>query len=114
MLRGCGRVIVSGPKKTVLADHNLFGVFRKSHLCGDESQNYQKGKIAMMRRFVILVAVVALAINVAYPQSPGADSARQVKAGEVVTIGSSLFVRVTKSTKSFAGVKVKGAALVVD
>ena len=68
----------------------------------------------MMRRFLILVAVLVLAINAAYPQSPGADSTRQVKAGEVVTIGSTLFVRVTKSTKSFAGVKVKGAAVVVD
>ncbi len=67
-----------------------------------------------MRKSLLLMATFALAINVAYPQSRGADSARQVKAGEVVTIGSSLFVRVTKSTKSFAGVKVKGTAVVVD
>ena len=100
----------------VLADRTGFGVFRKGHpLRGPEREKkLSKGKIAIMRKFLLLLAVSALAINVAYPQSPGADSARQVKAGEVVTIGSSLFVRVTKSTKSFEGVKVKGAAFVVD
>jgi hypothetical protein len=68
----------------------------------------------MMRKFLLFMAVSALAINVAYPQSRGADPAKQVKAGEVVTIGSSLFVKVTKSTKSFAGVKLNGQAVVVD
>jgi len=67
----------------------------------------------MMRKFLLLVAVFALAINVAYPQSRSADSARQVQTGEVVPFGESLFVRVMKSTKSFGGVKVKGEAVVV-
>jgi hypothetical protein len=67
-----------------------------------------------MKRFLLVMAVSVLTINVAYPQSRGADAARQVKAGDVVTIGSTLFVRVTKSTKSFSGVKVKGEAVVVD
>lgn len=67
----------------------------------------------MMRKFLLLVVVFALAINVAYPQSRSADSARQVQAGEVVPFGESLFVRVMKSTKSFEGVKVKGEAVVV-
>ncbi len=67
----------------------------------------------MMRKFLLLLAVFALAINVAYPQSRGADSARQVQAGEVVPFGESLFVRVMMATKPFAGVKVKGEAVVV-
>lgn len=67
----------------------------------------------MMRKCLLLVAVFALAINVAYPQSRNADSARQVQAGEVVPFGESLFVRVMKSTKPFAGVKVKGEPFVV-
>lgn len=67
----------------------------------------------MMRKFLLLVAVFALAINVAYPQSRTADSARQVQAGEVVPIGESLFVRVMKATTPFAGVKVKGEPVVV-
>jgi hypothetical protein len=85
-------------------------------LCGgpEREKERSKRKIAIMRKLLLLMAACAMASNVAYPQSPGADSARQVKAGEVVVIGSSLFVRVTKSTKSFGGVKVKGAAVVVD
>ncbi len=67
----------------------------------------------MMRKFLLLVAISALTINVAYTQSRSADAARQVQAGEVVPIGSTLFVRVMKSTKSFEGVKVKGEAFVV-
>jgi hypothetical protein len=67
----------------------------------------------MMRKLLLLVTVFALAINVAYPQSRSDDSARQVRAGEVVPFGESLFVRVMKSTKPFAGVKVKGEPVVV-
>jgi len=67
----------------------------------------------MMRKFLLLVAVFALAINVAYPQSQRAGSARQVQTGEVVPFGESLFVRVMKSTRPFAGVKVKGEPVVV-
>ena len=63
----------------------------------------------MMRKFLLLVVVFVLAVSVAYPQS----SARQVQVGEVVPFGESLFVKVVKSTKSFAGVKVKGEPVVV-
>ena len=67
----------------------------------------------MMRKFLFFVVVVALTINVAYPQSRSGDSARQVKAGEVVPFGETVFVRATKATKSFEGVKVKGEPVVV-
>jgi hypothetical protein len=66
-----------------------------------------------MRKTLLLLAVFALSINVAYLQSPSADSPRQVRAGEVVPFGESLFVRVVKSTKPFAGVSVKGEPVVV-
>lgn len=63
----------------------------------------------MMRKFLLLAVVFVLAVNVAYPQT----SARQVQAGEVVPFGESVFVKVTKSTRAFAGVKVKGEPFVV-
>jgi hypothetical protein len=66
-----------------------------------------------MRKVLLVLAVFALSINVAHPQSRGDDSAMQVKAGEVVPFGESLFVRVVKSTKPFAGIKVKGEPVVV-
>ena len=66
-----------------------------------------------MRKVLLLVAVCALATNVAYPQSRSAESARQVQEGEVVPFGEGLFVRVVKSTKPFAGVKVNGQPFVV-
>jgi len=62
-----------------------------------------------MRKVLLLVVVFVLTINVAYPQS----SARQVQAGEVVPFGESLFVKVAKSARPFAGVKVKGEPFVV-
>ncbi len=67
----------------------------------------------MMRKFLLLAAISALTINAAYPQSRSADAARQVKAGEVIPIGETLFVKVMKATKSFEGVKVKGEPFVV-
>jgi len=67
----------------------------------------------MMRKLLLLAVVSALTINVAYPQSKGSDEARQVKAGETVPIGDTLFIRVMKSTKAFEGVKVKGEPVVV-
>lgn len=66
-----------------------------------------------MRKVLLLLAVFALSINVAYPQGRSDDSARQVKEGEVVPFGESLFIRVVKSTKAFAGVKAKGESVVV-
>lgn len=67
----------------------------------------------MMRKSLLLVVVCALAINVAYSQTRSGEKARQVQSGEVVPFGESLFVRVMKSTKPFAGVKVKGEPVVV-
>jgi len=62
-----------------------------------------------MRKILLLVVVLMLAIDVAYPQS----SASRVQAGEVVPFGESLFVKVVKSTKPFSDVKLKGEAFVV-
>lgn len=68
----------------------------------------------MMKRVLLVLTVFALAINVAYPQQVrSVDQVRQVRAGEVVPFGENLFVRVMKSTKSFAGVKVKGEPVAV-
>jgi hypothetical protein len=66
-----------------------------------------------MRKVVLFVAVFALAINAAYSQDRSAESPRQVQAGEVIPFGESVFVRVVKSTKPFAGVKLKGEPVVV-
>lgn len=66
-----------------------------------------------MRKALLLLAVFALAINVAYPQSRGAEAPRQVQVGEVVPFGESLFVRAVKASKLFSGVKVNGEAVVV-
>jgi hypothetical protein len=65
-----------------------------------------------MRKALVIAAVFAL-VSVAYPQSRGAESQKQVQAGEMVTFGESVYVRVVKATKPFAGVKVTGEALVV-
>jgi hypothetical protein len=66
-----------------------------------------------MRRALLLIAVLLLAINVAYPQGQRTEAQRQVKAGEVVPFGESLFVKIARSTKPFAGVKTKGEAVVI-
>ena len=67
----------------------------------------------MMRKVVLLAAIFAMTINAAFPQSRSADEAKQVRAGEVVRIGDTLFIRVMKSAQAFAGIKVKGEAMVV-
>jgi hypothetical protein len=67
----------------------------------------------MMRKLIFLMAACVLATNVGFTQSRSTDAAAQVRAGEVVPIGDSLFVKVSKTTKPFAGVKVKGEAVVV-
>ena len=66
-----------------------------------------------MRKLISLVAVFALASNIGFTQSRSADSAWRVKAGEVVPVGDSLFIRVSKAPKPFAGVKVRGEPVVV-
>lgn len=67
----------------------------------------------MMRKFLILVSVVALAINAAYSQSQAPDSAARLKSGEVIPVGETLFIKAMKSTAAFAGVKVNGEPVVV-
>src|SRR6185437_3793859 len=67
----------------------------------------------MMRKFLLFVSVVALTINVAYPQSKGGDSARQVKSSELVPIGETFFVKAARTTRVFEGVKVKSEPVVV-
>ena len=67
----------------------------------------------MMKRVLLTLAIVALASNVAYPQTQKADNAKPVQVGEVVPFGENLFVKVVKSTKPFEGIKVKGQPVVV-
>ena len=67
-----------------------------------------------MKRFLLVIALTALATHAAYSQGHSNDSARHVKAGEVLQFGDSLNVRVTRSPVSqFSGVKLKGQPLVV-
>jgi hypothetical protein len=67
----------------------------------------------MMKRVLLVLTVVVLAINVAYPQGQKTDSTKPIQAGEVVPFGESLFIKVAKATRPFAGVKVKGEPYVV-
>lgn len=68
----------------------------------------------MKRLLLLVIALAALATHAAYSQGHSNDSARQVKAGEVLQFGDSLSVRVTRSPVSqFSGVKLKGQPLVV-
>ena len=78
-----------------------------------ESKKGIKGRIAIMKKAILLAAIFVLGINIAYPQSPTVEKPREILAGEVVPFGESLFVRVVKSTRTFAGVKVKGEPVVV-
>lgn len=66
----------------------------------------------MISNFVSLVAVATLTIQPVYAQRAG-GSTMQVKAGEVTHLGDSLTVKATQSAQPFAGVKVKGEAVVV-
>jgi len=67
----------------------------------------------MIKKSMIVVALVGLAISAAYSQNRAADSSAQVRQGEVVPIGDTLFVKVVKSKTSFAGIKLKGEPVVV-
>jgi hypothetical protein len=67
-----------------------------------------------MKRLLVLIAIAALSTTVVYSQGKVTDSSRQVKAGEVIPLGASLNLRVTKSAKSpFTGVKIQGTPVVV-
>jgi hypothetical protein len=66
-----------------------------------------------MKRLMVLIAIAALSATGVYSQGP-TESPRQVKAGDVIQLGATVNLRVTKSAKSpFAGVKVQGSPLVV-
>lgn len=68
----------------------------------------------MIRRFLLVVAVAALAIQPVHPQTQPSGSVKQIKAGEVVLFGDTFTVKVTQSTKSpFSNVKLKGEPFVV-
>lgn len=68
----------------------------------------------MIRRSFIFLAVATLSIQPVYPQAQTAESARQIKAGEVVLFGDTFRVKVTQSNKSpFPGLKLKGEPVVV-
>ncbi len=67
----------------------------------------------MMRKVLLFVAVFALSVSAGFTQITGTNSAGQVKAGETVPIGDSLFIKVSKATKPFAGVNLKGEPFVV-
>jgi hypothetical protein len=67
-----------------------------------------------MKRLIVLIAIAAISATAAYSQGPATDAPRQVKAGEVIQLGSTINLRVTKSAKSpFTGVKMQGSAVVV-
>jgi hypothetical protein len=72
-----------------------------------------KGRIAIMRKAILLLTAILALGSIAYPQSPAIEKPREVQAGEVIPIGESLFVKVARSTRPFDGVKVKGEAVVV-
>jgi len=67
-----------------------------------------------MKRLLVLITIAALSTTAVYSQGKATDSARQVKAGELIPLSASLNLRVTKSAKSpFTGVKVQGSPVVV-
>ena len=67
-----------------------------------------------MRKMLFLTVVAVLAIQTAYSQSPGSDSPRLLKSGELVQLSDAVTFRVTRATKSpFTSVKTGGQAVVV-
>ncbi len=76
---------------------------------GSERNSTNKREFAIMRKYLLLLVALVLGVNVSYSQ----NSAKQVQSGEVVPFGESLFVKAAKSTRPFAGVKVKGEPVVV-
>ena len=67
-----------------------------------------------MKKLLLVVALAVVGAHAAYSQGHSNDSARQVKAGEVMQFGDSVSVRVTRSLMpQFSGVQIKGQPLVV-
>jgi|SRR5262252_2326527 len=63
-----------------------------------------------MKKVLIISVAVVVAIQLANINP--VVFAGQVKAGEVVSLGDSLFIKVSRATTQFAGVKLKGEAFV--
>jgi len=61
-----------------------------------------------MKKSLVISAVIVIALQLANI-NPVAGQARP---GEVITIGDTVFIKVSKATTQFAGVKVKGEAFV--
>ena len=68
----------------------------------------------MIRKFLLVVAIAALAISNAYPQGH-TGAVKQIKAGEVVLFGDTFTARVTQTAKSPfpPKLKLKGEPVVV-
>jgi hypothetical protein len=67
-----------------------------------------------MRRFVLIIAAVALAASAAFTQTSTSALPRQVKSGDVIQLNNSLTIKITQPAKSpFAAVKMKGEPVVV-
>ena len=61
-----------------------------------------------MKKFLVISFAIVLAIQLANMN----PAAAQAKAGEIITVGDSLFIKVSRATTPFAGVKLKGEAFV--
>jgi len=62
-----------------------------------------------MKKIIIISVAIVLAVQLANIN----PAAAQVRAGEVIPVGDSLFIKVNRATTPFAGVKLKGEAFVV-
>src|SRR5215510_3234372 len=62
-----------------------------------------------MKKIIIISVAIVLAVQLANINPASA----QVRAGEVIPVGDSLFIKVSRTTTPFAGVKLKGEAFVV-
>ena len=62
-----------------------------------------------MKKVLVVCFVIVVAIQLANISPASA----QVRAGEVIPVGDSLFIKFSRATTPFAGVKLKGEAFVV-
>ena len=67
-----------------------------------------------MRKLLFFTVMAVLAIPTAYSQSPGSDSPKPLKTGEVVQLSDGVTFKVSRAAKSpFTDVKLQGQALVI-
>jgi hypothetical protein len=64
-----------------------------------------------MKKSLVISVVIVVAIQLANINQ--SVFAGQVRAGEIITVGDSLFIKINRATTPFAGVKLKGEAFVV-